>query len=54
MNKKTIIKLKRAIDYEGLPEQKRLLKTFIKGYNEVPHTHKKQYLDKITSMFNKK
>lgn len=54
MNKKTVIKIKKAINYEGLPEQKRLLKTFIKGYQSIPHTHKREYLNKITSMFNEK
>ena len=53
MNKKSILKIKRAMNYEGLPAQKRMLKTFIKGYNELPHDKKREYIQTIEKTFNK-
>lgn len=53
MNKRVISKIKKAINYEGLPEQKRMLKSFIKGYREIPHNKKQQYLTMLLNTFNK-
>lgn len=53
MNKRVILKIKKAINYEGLPEQKRMLKSFIKGYNEIPHDKKQEYIETIIQTFNK-
>lgn len=53
MNKKVILKIKKAMNYEGLPEQKRILKSFIKGYNSIPHDKKNLYINTIKNTFNK-
>lgn len=53
MNKRVISKIKKAINYEGLPEQKRMIKSFIKGYQEIPHNKKQEYLNMLISTFNK-
>ena len=41
------------MNYEGLPAQKRILKSFIKGYNEIPHNKKAEYIQAIENTFNK-
>jgi hypothetical protein len=53
MNKKQLLKLKKAIRYEGLPEQKRILKSIIKGYHLIPHDQKTNYIKTVYQTFNK-
>jgi len=51
MNKKTILKLKRAISYQGTPEQKRFLKSFKKKYNCLPESEKVQLINDLNNFF---
>ena len=53
MNKKTILKLKRAISYQGTPEQKRFLKSFKKKYNCLPESEKVQLINDLNNFFEK-
>jgi hypothetical protein len=53
MNKKKILQIKKAMNYEGHPEQKRILKGIINGYNEIPHNKKAEYIKLVSETFNK-
>lgn len=52
MNKSTITTIKRSIDYQGTPEQKRFLKSFKKKYNALPAKEKKQLIIELQNFFN--
>ena len=52
MNKKTILKLKRAINYQGNAEQKRFLKSFKKKYHSLPDKEKTQLITDLQNFFN--
>ena len=52
MNKKTVIKIKKAISYSGTPEQKRVLKSIKKQYARLSAGDKNQLLTDLNKTFN--
>lgn len=52
MNKKTSLKIKRAMNYCDTPEQKRVYNTIKKQYNTLSHTEKAQLIIDLEKTFN--
>ena len=53
MNKKQIIKIKRAMCYEDHPEQKRVLRELKRQYAKLPSNERAQFIIEVEEFFNK-
>lgn len=54
MNKSKIKEIKQIMGYEGLPEQKRLLRRFKKSYSALPTSDKIKIIEELKIKFNGK
>lgn len=52
MNKKTSLKIKRAMNYADTPEQKRVYNSIKKQYNRLSHTEKSQLIIDLAKTFS--
>ena len=52
MNKKTVIKIKKAMSYSNTPEQKRVLKSIKKQYVSLSNTEKLQLIIDLKKTFS--
>lgn len=52
MNKKTSLKIKRAMNYCDTPEQKRVYNSIKKQYNRLSHTEKSQLIIDLAKTFS--
>lgn len=52
MNKKTSLKIKRAMNYCDTPEQKRVYNSIKKQYNRLSHTEKSQLIIDLEKTFS--
>lgn len=52
MNKKTSLKIKRAMNYCDTPEQKRVYNSIKKQYNMLSHTEKSQLIIDLAKTFS--
>lgn len=53
MNKKQLIKIKKAMSYQDTPEQKRVLRQIKKQYIALSDKDKPQFLREMQDFFNK-
>jgi hypothetical protein len=53
MNKKQLLKIKKAMHYEGHPEQKRVIKEIKRQYKNLSAKEKAQFLTEALSFFDK-
>jgi len=53
MNKKQILRIKRAMSYSDTPEQKRTLRQIKKQYIALSDKEKSQFLSEVEDFFNK-
>ena len=51
MNKKQLLRIKKAMTYEGHPEQKRNLKEMKRQYSQLSHNHKSQFIKEVEEFF---
>jgi hypothetical protein len=52
MNKKTAVKIKKAMNYSDTPEQKRVYKTIKKQYSQLSSQDKNQLILDLQKTFN--
>lgn len=53
MNKKPILRIKKAMSYQGTPEQKRVLRQIKKQYRSLTSQDKAQFLLEVEEFFEK-
>lgn len=53
MNKKQLLRIKKAMSYQDTPEQKRVLRQIKKQYTALSDKEKSQFLSEVEEFFNK-
>jgi len=53
MNKKQLLKIKKAMSYQDTPEQKRVLRQIKKQYIALPDKDKPQFMREMQEFFDK-
>lgn len=51
MNKKQLLRIKKAMTYEGHPEQKRNVKEIKRQYSQLSHNQKSQFIKEVEEFF---
>jgi hypothetical protein len=54
MNKKQLLKVKKAMNFENVPEQKKLLRQIKKQYTHLDNKDKPQFLIEVEDFFSKR
>jgi len=54
MNKKQLLKVKKAMNFENVPEQKKLLRQIKKQYTRLDNKDKPQFLTEVEDFFSKR